>query len=200
MIDEFNVSLEACLEKKIGFEAYFILWCLYNSKEKELVSYTESCRRIPTEEFISLEEKGYITIVPIYNEEKKLQIHFHSIRLTKVGKELFEAQDFNSLFEEFKTYYPSTVGKAKRRLHTDLKRCRVLYKKIINNDVSKHKLMCLCARLYYEEKQRSGSETFMQNLPTWLHQENYEAYMDEAIKVTNNNFSAKSNEGNVDRI
>ncbi len=200
MIDEFNVSLETCLEKQMSFEAYFIIWSLYNSKEKELLSYVETCRKIPTEEFINLQEKGYLLIAPIYDQDKKLQVTFHGLKLTKLGKELFEKQDFNSLFEEFKACYPSTVGKAKRRLHTDLKRCKLLYKKIINDDISRHNLLCICAKLYFEEKQRSGSETFMQNLPTWLHQENYEAYMEEAMKISNSDNKTTKNEGNIDRI
>lgn len=199
MLDEFNVSLETCLEKQMSFEAYFIIWCLYNSKEKELTSYVENCRKIPTEEFTSLKDKGYILITPIYNEEGKLQIHFHSIKLTKLGKEVFEIQSFNDLFEEFRTYYPKTGGK-NRKLQLDLKRCRALYKKAINNDIDKHKLICLCARLYYEEKQRTNGQDYLQLMATWLHQENYEGYMEEAIKISSNDIKITNNEGNVSRI
>lgn len=199
MTDEFNVSLETCLEKKIGFEAYFIMWCLYNSKEEDLLKYVEVCKQIPTEEFISLQEKGYLIIVPIYDDKGKLQIHFHSMKLTKSGKDLFEVADFNTLFEEFRTYYPKTGGKD-RKLQLDLKRCRALYKKAISNDIDRHKLLCICAKLYYEEKQRTNGQDYLQLMATWLHQENYEGYMDEAIKISNNEYKITTNEGNVDRI
>lgn len=188
MKEEFNVSLKTLFEKQLGFEAYFILWCLYNKQKEQLIDYVAQCRKIPTEEFYKLKDKKLITIGETnasLNSPNVGVITYEHLKLTKLGLEVFELQNFDVLFNEFRNAYPSVVGDrfTRRRLHTDLKRCKNLYKKIINDDIELHNKMCKCAMLYHEEKRRSGSEMYMQNLVTWLHQENYLPYMEEAGKV-----------------
>jgi len=44
-----------------------------------------------------------------------------------------------------------------------------------------HETLCGCAKAYHEEKRRSSSESYMQNLASWLHQENYKQYIEETM-------------------
>jgi len=182
MKEEFNVSLKTLFEKQLSFEAYFIIWCLYNKQKQQLIEYVSTCRLIPTEEFEKLSEKGLISINR--NNIIDNNITYESLSLTKNGKNVFEIDNFDILFNEFRKAYPSFVKDrfSRRPLHVDLKRCKNLYKKIINDSIETHNLLCRCAMLYHEEKKRSGSEMYMQNLATWLHQENYLPYMEEASK------------------
>lgn len=180
MNNELNISFEEIVELQLSFEAYFILWSLYHNKKEYIHKYVEICRKIPTEDIRKLESEGYITIdnSSIVNNIITLN-HLH---LTAKGKQLFTLPDIDALFDEFRKYYPSRIGG--RSLHSDLKRCKALYKKIIGNSIDKHKLLCKCAALYIEEKKRSNSEKYIQLLPSWLHQENYKMYMDDAKKVS----------------
>lgn len=182
MNNNFNVSLEAVVDNNLGFEAYFILWCLYNKQESKLYEYTQNCKKISLEEFTGLADKGLVVI----NDSSIVNKHITAsdLRLTEKANGLFELDNFEELFKELKQAYPSWVknGPSKRALHTDMKRCKSLYKKIIGDDIEMHKLICKCAKLYHQEKRRSNSEQFMQNLVTWLHQQNYEVYMEEAQK------------------
>ena len=184
MDTKFNVNLNTLVSNKLTFEGYFILWCLNINDENPLMEYVRNCRKIPTEIFNLLQQQNFITIEKRQLKDNK--ITFNSLNITQLGRNLFETPDFDVLFEELKQSYPKEVGNKlnKRRLHTDLKRCKVLYKKIINDDIDLHRNICKSAILYHQEKLKTGSEIYMQNLATWLHQENYNQYLEEA-KLSN---------------
>lgn len=181
MKDKFNVNLDILVSNGLSFEGYFILWCLITNEESTLLNYTRNCRKIPTEIFNLLEQQQLITI----NRQQITDnnITYNSLKITQSGKQLFNVQDFDKMFEEFRQSYPTKAGISGRRLHLDLKRCKTLYKKIIGTDAKLHEAMCNCAKLYAIEKRRTNSEVYMQNLATWLHQENYTDYLEEAQKV-----------------
>lgn len=180
MNQEFNVNFESLIFNKLTFEEYFILWCLHYKNDTLLLKYVQNCRQIPTEIFNKLENKHFILI---NRDLDSLEITFNSLKITNSGIDLFKIQSFDTQFKELRESYPMEVGntRLKRRLHSDLKRCRTLYKKILDDNPSLHSLICKCARLYHEEKKRSNSEMYMQSFVTWLHQQNYEQYMQDAI-------------------
>jgi hypothetical protein len=176
---ELQIKLDKLIQYELSFEAWFILYCLFNNNEKILIDYIQNCRKIPTEIFNLLEERQLITINRQQLQDNK--IVYSLLKITKEGKSLFELPNFDQMFEELRQIYPKRVGGKLdgRPLHSDLKRCKVLYKKIINDDVELHKKICKCALMYHQEKLRTNSEIYMQSLPTWLHQENYKQYIDE---------------------
>lgn len=180
----FEVDIYTLLESKLGFEAYFVLYCLYTNDEELISSYTSNCKKIQTEVFTKLETDGYITINT--NDGK---IYFKLLSLTTRGKSLFDNRNphkVDSQFEEFRTHYPSSVkvpGKTvPRRLHSDLARCKKLYKNLMVETT--HDILCKAADLYYQEKIKSGSTMYMQELATWLHQKNYQQYLEDINKTT----------------
>lgn len=191
MNTKFNVDLNIIISNQISLEAYFILWCLFNKDEVTLLEYTRNCRKIPTEIFNLLEQQQLITIKKQQIQDNK--ITFNSLNITKQGSSLFEKHDFDKLFEELRESYPKVAGKTGRKLHQDLKRCKALYKKIINDDISLHKLICKCAIMYHQDKLKTGSEDYLQLLPTWLHQENYNQYIEDAKLADLKPFEEQSN-------
>lgn len=182
MEKEFNVGLKTLLDNKLSFEAYFILWCVRYKEKKLLLDYVEKCGKIKNEHFERLEGSKLLFI----NRSRLIEdnITFESLSLTALSNKLFNIDLATELFEEFKQYYPSVVGDkySRRRLHTDQKRCKSLYSKIINGDIELHKMLCKAADMYHEEKKRSSSLQFMQAMPAWLFQENYEPYLEEIKK------------------
>ncbi len=181
-----NFDLNKLIQYKLSFEAWFILYCLNENNEKNLIEYVRSCRKIPTEIFYELEEKQLLFINKHLVVEGK--ISFSALKITVEGKDLFRIQDFDVLFKELRESYPEKVGVKPdiRRLHGDLRSCRELYKKLIKDDIKMHDLICKCAKLYYIEKKKSNSDLYMQNLVTWLRQENYKQYIEEAANLTLN--------------
>lgn len=187
MTKEFNVSLKTLLELKLSFEAYFILWCIRHREKKVLLEYIEKCGKIKTEHFKGLEALKLIDINRRIANRKLINgddIMFEMLSLTPSGMEMFKINITDVLFEEFKKCYPSAVktGYAKRRLHTDMNRCRKIYGKIVEANIDKHKLMCEAAKMYYREKDKANSLMYMQALPAWLEQANYEPYIEEIKK------------------
>ena len=198
-MNEFKVDIDTILASKLGFEAYFVLYCLYTKNEQLLLSYCNKCKKINTDIFKELENSGLINI----KINDKDRIYYELLSLTDKGQSLLmvktdsvvnlldsttipEKSEHN--FEDFRTYYPSSVkeGYNTRRLHGNLKKCRSLYEKLLLETT--HDMLCKCASLYYEEKYNSNSLKYMQNLETWLNQKNYIQYLDDArqLKETTN--------------
>lgn len=193
------INIKTIIEEGFGFEEYFVLYCLYYKNKDLLLDYAKNCKKINTEIFNLLQEKGYISVV---NTEKIL---FSSLFLTEKGidkiRSLLEkdkqALVSESDFEKFREFYPKKVkkGLSYRPLHSDLKRCKQLYDKLLLETT--HEILCKCAKAYHDNAIRSNSEEFMQNLSTWLHQKNYTIHLEE---ITNNNTNTTSNYTNFDTI
>lgn len=191
---KYEVDIKTLISLKLGFEAYFVLYCLNMNSEELMMSYISNCKKVNTEIFKELESNGYLTI-KYKNEDSN--IYFYNLTLTDKGKLIFKfnggcnpissSQEESMVrgFDEFKNNYPKSTkrnGKTKTQLHTNLKRCKQLYEGIISDGIS-HEDLCRCARLYIREKVDSRSEAFIQLLETWLHQRNYEAYLDESEDI-----------------
>ena len=190
---KYQIDIKTLVSLGLGFEAYFVLFCLYNNDNDLMLSYIRNCKKVNTEIFKGLESDGYLTID--YKKDDS-NIYFNNLTLLEKGKLIFKvfnshhpassellATDESSVrnFEDFRNNYPKAIkrnGKTIRQLHTNIKRCRQLYEGIIKDGIS-HEDLCRCARLYIKEKRDSNSDTFIQLLETWLHQRNYEAYIDE---------------------
>ncbi len=194
-MNEFKVDVDRVLASGLGFEAYFVLHCLYTNDEQLISSYTTKCKKINTEIFKELEKLDYISIKA--NEDGK--IYYALLSITEKGKNLLIAIPYSGSeesvpntsehnFEEFRTFYPSQVkeGFKIRRLHDNMKKCRAIYDKLLLETT--HDILCKCARLYYEEKYNSSSLMYMQKLETWLNQKNYLQYVEDAkqLQLTTN--------------
>lgn len=178
MIIEINV--DQLLANKLTFEEYFLLFCVKNSHKESLLNYARNIKSFDDEIFKKLQEQDFLT----YAQEENGQILFSSLKLGSKATTLFpiSIQSFEVCFAELKQTYPKKFGE--RMLHLDNARCIEIYKKtIITNgevNVSKHQLILKCINLYVEGLKRTGKMNFIQALPTFLHQRNWEAYVDEA--------------------
>ena len=70
-----------------------------------------------------------------------------------------------------------------------MNRCRKLYKDTIRKDIDKHNLILKCIKLYIKDKKDGNSLEFIQALPAFLHQRNWEAYVEEANEIEDVNTS-----------
>ena len=206
---EFKVDISKILASGLGFEAYFILYCLYTKDKQLIYDYTKKCKIINTKVFKELEEKKLIKIKAMPENN----VYFELLSLTDEGRCLLldagqsdtrcSALTSEHNFEEFLTYYPSMVknGLTTRRLHGNRKKCRSFYDKLLLETT--HDILCKCAKAYHNEKIRSNSVVFMQNLETWLNQRNYLQYIEDAkqIQLTKNNTIENTSETtNLDAI
>lgn len=176
---KYEININTLITNKIGFEAYFILYCIYKNDENLITEYIRNCKKIETDVFNKLEEKGYLNIRR--KEENKDTIYFKHLNLEDKGKLLFEDLDKakatnDEKFKDFRNNYPKST-KNGRKLHNNLGRCRTIYIDITKS--ISHDILCKCARLYILEKKKTNSEEYIQMLETWLHQKNYEQYIDE---------------------
>jgi len=177
---EFNLlKLE---ENLLSFEDYFLLYSLQYGKRVAFLSYVKKIKPLETKRLDRLQDENWIT----FNKQSDGSILFDSIKLTDKARNLFPEQTttFEECFIELKKVYPKSVGD--RKLHLDNKRSEALYKKtIVKNEIvniTKHKLILKCVDLYVKKQAKSGGLLYLQALPTFLNQQNWEAYIEEASK------------------
>lgn len=175
---ENKLDISKVIESGLSFDAYLILYCLHKNNEELLVAYITKCNKINLSVFHQLTTDGYISMVD------STEVYFHTIELTKKGELLFDSQNGcmpsgDVDFEEFRNNYPAVVkeGYKVRRLHSNLKRCKQLYSKLLEETT--HDVLCKCARLYAKEAERSGSKMYMKALETWLNQRDYQQYLND---------------------
>lgn len=182
MVVEFNFS--QMLEYKLTFEDYFLLFCVKHSQRDLIISYVNKVKSYENEVFIRLSDDGFIK----YSQDNDGKILFRTIELTEKAKSLFpETKDFEVCFAELKQTYPKSFGE--RKLHLDNQRCKELYKKTITKngaiDIELHNRILKCIEAEVHSRTRTGKMQFIQALPTYLHQKNWEAYLEEIDNNTN---------------
>lgn len=215
-----SVNLDRLMENKLTLNEYFVLYCVYIQDKTLITSYVKFCNKIDTGTFNSLEAKGFIIIDKSFETFGK--VYFELLSLTEEGKNIVLSVSDSSCnsglgcsdeksgvattpksvgnFEEFRTFYPSRVMRGSvvlRRLHSNLKKCKATYEKLLLETT--HDILCKCAKAYHNEKRRSNSEEYMQNLETWLNQRNYLQYLDE-VKGLENTDNQEEGGSNLDAI
>jgi hypothetical protein len=185
---KFQIDVATVLELKLGFEAYFVLYCLHTKDSELLLSYTRSCKKIDTQILNDLASSGYLTITT--DMEK---ISYSNLVLTEEGRSLFKSADsVASCMDEydiFKQNYPTSVkvGRIPRRLHGNKARCIKLFRDIRKEGITTEDLS-RCARIYIKEKLASGDHKYIQLLETWLSKRTYEEYLSE-LETINPSFT-----------
>lgn len=188
MIIEFKIP--QLLEFKLTFEEYFLLYCVNYSQKDVLLSYVKNIKSISDDTFSDLKSKDFLD----YKVEAEGSILFSSLKIGDKAVTLFPKIDttFDKCFTELRQTYPKKFNE--RPLQTDIQRCITLYKKAVlkkdgSLDVEKHKLILKCVILYVNGLKKTGKLNFLWALPTYLNQQNWETYMEEASKmgtITNN--------------
>ena len=182
--DTVLVSFELLLDNNLSLDCWFILYCLSHNKKDLLVEYTEKCSRIKTIHFETLVNKGYIIL------RDKENITLNTIRLTELGKSIIvenskEDDKFNEYFQQLRDTYPKKVPGEYgtfRPLHGDLNRCKKLYKRLLSSiegiDQQMHQKVLKAICVQVNEYTKAKKLPYMQNLATYLHQQNYLQYFD----------------------
>lgn len=174
-----EIDVTQLIANKLTFEEYFLLFCIKGSYKQVLIDYVKNIKKYDDETFEKLQEQGFLT----YAQDSEGLILFSSLKLGDNSVKLFPKSNhsFEVCFAELLQTYPKSYGE--RKLHLDKARCIDLYKKtIISNgevDINKHNLILECIKSYVESHRKFGKMQFLQALPTFLHQKNWEAYIDE---------------------
>lgn len=192
---EININIQFLTNYKLTLEQYLILYAVANNNKEIISSYTKHCNKINNQAFADLENREYLKI----DRNGSSEIYFENLSLAKNGQSLrgtvipklssnpkkLPKDELEKQFGEFREIYPSSVkrGNVVRRLQGNLKRCRELYEKLLME--TSHDILCKAARLYINEKVRSNSEMYIQEMQTWLNQRNYQQYLEDIEKEVN---------------
>ena len=167
-----EINMKMLFKSKLSIESYCILLWLVRSHKDMIESYVKSYGKVDMFRFEELVKLGYIEIID------KNNLTFDNIRVTEAGIEVIgiEKLDHVRMFKELKEVYPKKGGL--RGLHTDLARCQKIYKELITSE-EMHKKILNCIRLHVKQTKQAGKMEFLQALPAFLHQRNYEQYLDD---------------------
>lgn len=184
-----EIDLENIIDMQMSLDAWLVLYCVVNKNRTLLERYVTSIKPISTEVFRRLKLDGFLE----YPDGDK--ITFSTLQATPKTSILFTSkpdetkQQFEELFAELRNVYPKRVpaeNGATRPLHGDLARCKKLYHKILHTkfgyDVTLHKRILEAIKTNVLEVEKSRRLQYMQNLVTYLHQQNYLQYFD--VKAT----------------
>jgi hypothetical protein len=174
-VDTIQINVEKMFRLGLSIESMFILDCIHKEDENLLVEYVRNCGVMDRSIFITLMEKSYI-------EKFDGDIIFNKLKLTpKALVDLgYSKLDHARFFKELRETYPKKVGK--RPLQTDLAGCAKKYKSIVKSE-EEHNLILNCVKLYVKDLKDDGRLQYIQLLPTWLNQRNFESYLDEARNI-----------------
>lgn len=191
-----EVNLNKLIGLKIPLEGFMIMHLLHSEEREILSSYVVNVRKIPTEVFQDLVNKGYL----INSSEDPASFTIDSIELTdKFKSEILKVPSvkgvtFDQAFEQVREHFPSKVtdpAGGVRRLQSDIDRCKKLYKAVIISsgevDEELHKLILLCIDLEKSERVRSRSVQYWKLLPTYLSQKGWEVYMEDVKELMKKN-------------
>lgn len=179
-METIEFSLAKLLEHSLSFEDYFLLHSINFGRKNIFITYARNIKPIETSRLERLRDNGWVE----YTVEDNGDVLFDSITLTDKNKVLFPSETLEQCFDELKKTYPKTVGN--RVLHLDNRRSKELYTKtIVKNgviDLEMHKLILKCIQEHVKKAAKSGGLPYLQALPTFLHQRNWEPYIEEASK------------------
>ena len=183
-----ELDLEGLVDMQMSLDAWLVLYCVVNKNKSLLEKYVTSVKPINTEVFKRLKLDGFLE----YEESDK--ITFSKLSVTPKTSILFAVKpdesklQFEELFTELRNVYPKRVpaeNGTTRPLHGDLARCKKLYHKIIHTkfgyDITLHKRILEAIKANVLEAEKSRRLQYLQNLATYLHQQNYTQYFD--VKV-----------------
>lgn len=178
-IETITINIKKLIESGLTIESYFILECIYRDDNESLESYVEKCGKIDKSCFIDLIQKAYL--IPITGDVTFSKLKLTPKALNTIGHTKF--LDHDRFFNELREVYPRKVGR--RSLHQDLSGVKKKYKSIIDSE-EMHVNILNCVRLYIKELKDTGRLEYIQLLPTFINQRNYEQYLEESSNITDN--------------
>lgn len=180
------VNFDLLIENKLNLDTWFILYCLSTNNTRLIDKYIDNCGSINYNTLLSGEKEGYIEL-----DKTNKDITLSSIKITPKGKSIIEKvtlneeKVFDDCFQQLRDTYPKRVpgeNGTTRPLHGDLTRCKKLYLKVLSTgktiDVDLHKKILKAISIEVQERNKGRRLPFMQNLATYLHQQNFLQYLD----------------------
>ncbi len=168
-----TININNVIKSALNLEEYFILDCLNKGNKDLLEQYVRSCGIMEISRFDNLFKLGMIEAFDAEN------ILFSGLKLTpKALKTCGWDKSFEDYFKELRETYPKQAGKSGRQLHKDLPRCKKLYREIVDCEDT-HNMIIKAIKLDVEHHRKNGGLEYLQMLSTFLHQRNYEPYLEQ---------------------
>lgn len=177
-----KIDVERMIDLKLTIEGILILDCLYTHNKDLLVTYITSISKIPQKVFDGLVADGWLTSTDTYI------FTLEGIKLTDkyqveyIREAQMEEIPFKDAFDALRIKYPKKTSDG-RRLHSDLARCKTLYRKAITVrgrvSAKKHEMILDCLQLELNDRKKTHKSDYLQGLPAWLYQKNWEIYEDD---------------------
>jgi hypothetical protein len=195
-----EVNIDKLISSKLSLEGYFILWCLYNEESGKLTGYCNASEyKIPTRVFEQLVKDEYIEFKGEKDFTLDNMVLTDKFKTDVLGLKDLKATSFDVAFQQLREHYP-TVTPNGRRLHQDVERCKKLYKNVIcplgKVDEELHSMILQCINFILNQKRKDRSLDYLQMLPTFLSQKNWESVMSDVdALIKKNGFVEKKREG-----
>ncbi len=170
-----EIDMTVMLNQKLTPTQYFTLFLLADGQFKLLQTWLES---MDDREVLYQELRQLIERELLINESSGDTIDFKQL---KVSPEFIETLDKSpdTLFDKLIEKYPIKTIRSdgtKDYLRTDLTRCRRIYHRITNGNVSKHSHIMSCLDFELKIRHKEGSMEYMKRLPKWLASEEWLTY------------------------
>lgn len=183
-----EINIDRLISLKLSLEGYFILWCLYNEEGDKLTSYcNSSVYKIPSKVFEQLVNEKYIE----FSGEKSYTLTNMTLtdrfKTDVLGLKDLQTTSFDVAFQQLRECYPTKTPNG-RRLHQDIDRCKRIYKNTVctlGNSVNQelHSLILQCINFTVNQKTKDKSLEYLQMLPTYLAQKNWETVKEDVEEV-----------------
>lgn len=161
------IDANKLLESGLDINDFFILNCIYQRRMDILNKYDSY---IDGFDFSTLISTGYLS------EDKKL---------TEKAYKLLDGEqlDHERFFNDLRRSYPGRIktGFNKYRvLHLNMSACKAKYKSIVKSE-NMHNDIISCIPMYIKD-----AGDYIQTLPVWLNQKNYEVYLESINDIKKN--------------
>lgn len=176
MIEPFvNLDVKVLLQKGISPNEYVFCYLLNKQMFSEASFFLKEFYTDIELDFLkNLEEKRYVKL----GFEDSIEVHKIYPRapiLTVLNNIVIKETGY---FDEFKAKYPKVTPNG-RRLHVNLTKAKTKYDKIVKDNEELHKKILKALELEKAERTLSNSLDYMQNIATYVNNENWNVYFDD---------------------
>lgn len=168
------LTIDTSLLKKIdnlSLNQLILLHLVLNNNQKTIKDVTAIVSQVSNNEIQDLIERGYLT----------QNVTLKNVTLKETEKLINIVKGDEDYFNEFKILFPTIVYRpdgTKGFLHSNSKKCKDYYNKLIKNDYLKHQHIMDCLKKEIEDKTINGKMGFMKTMWKWLTNHEWENYED----------------------
>lgn len=170
-----SLDVKVLLQRGVSPNEYVFCSLINNQLLAEAAAFLNTFYESSTETFLSdLESKRFVKLG--YDNT----VEIHKIYLRSPILSILEGIKTieTGFFDEFKALYPKTTPNG-RRLHSNLVKTKKKYDKIVNGNLELHEKILKAVKLEVADRTLSNSLDYMQNISTYVNNENWNVYFED---------------------